>query len=487
MLFSCRALSFLTVGIVLGGCSGGLTPAYSSPPESAAQPLPVAEPRTAGSRAATAANATTPVKHVVVIDQENRSFDDLFHGFPGANTAVYGNGHDGARYPLVQVSLAASWDLIHTHDQFLEDYDGGAMDGFDEEIVRYRSRCRDPHNKPTCWLLRDMTSESTPTAYGFVPPSEIKPYWMMAENYALGDQMFASNNGPSYPSHQYMIAGQAATVVENPHGGLWGCDASLSTTTLMLAYGTTQPPFFPPATGIELPGPAPCFEYPTMATLLDNSGITWSYYATALGTRSYRWSAFDAIEPVRYSELWDTNVKSPETRILSDIATGRLPQVAWVTPSYENSDHAGSRSLSGPDWVASIVNAIGQSPYWSSTAIIIFWDDWGGWYDHVAPPQYPNPLTGAYEGLGFRVPLIVVSPYAKRHYVSHEQHEIASSLHFIESVFGLPSLGTADARADALSDMFDFSQPAQKFQAIPTRLHASDFLNQQPSLVPPDD
>jgi phospholipase C len=427
------------------------------------------------------------IKHVVVIDQENRSFDNLFHDFPGANTVDHGYGHNGTVYPLVPVSLAAPWDLNHSHDQFLEDYDRGRDDGFDREIVAFRKGCNDPRNEPACWDVV-VAHQQAPTAYGFVPVRDIEPYWAMARSFALSDQTFQSNNGPSYPSHQYMIAGQSAAVAENPGREPWGCDAPPGDTTIVLQYGVARPPVFSPATGVEVPGPPPCFAYPTIATLLDNRAISWAYYAAALqGGYAYLWSAFDAIEQVRSTSLWFTNVKSPETQILSDIADGALPQVAWVTPSYPNSDHGGSRSLTGPAWVASIVNAIGESRYWNDTAIIIFWDDWGGWYDHVAPPQYPNPATGAYEGLGFRVPLIVVSPYAKRGYISHVQHEIASSLHFIEDVFELPSLGEADARADALSDMFDFSQPPAKFTPIPAALPAAYFLRQQPSSTPPDD
>ncbi len=429
--------------------------------------------------------ASAVIKHVVVIAQENRSFDNLFHGFPGANTVDSGPGH-GIVYQLQPVSLANPWDISHTHNQFLEDYDGGKNDGFDEEIHKYKSGCSDPMNEPSCWVF--WGSQYLQTAYAYVNPSEIQPYWMMAKRYALADNAFESNNGPSYPSHQYMIAGQSGTVAENPGTGPWGCDAASKVTSTVLQYGTTQPPVFSPQTGIQATGPFPCFGYETAANRLDHARVTWAYYAPAVGANGgVIWSAFDAIWHVRFGADWYTDVRSPETRILNDIKSRSLPQVSWVTPSYVNSDHAGSRSLTGPAWVGSIVNAIGNSPYWNNTAIIIFWDDWGGWYDHVVPPQYANPETGAYEGLGFRVPLIVVSPYAKHRYVSHRQHEIASSLHFIEKIFGLKSLGTADARADALDDMFDFKQKPLKFKRIPITLPPSFFLHQQASSKPPDD
>jgi phospholipase C len=120
------------------------------------------------------------------------------------------------------------------------------------------------------------------------------------------------------------------------------------------------------------------------------------------------------------------------------------------------------------------VNEIGQSKYWNNTAIIVMWDEWGGWYDHVVPPQYKDPMTGAYEGLGFRIPLLIVSPYAKAGYISHQQHEVASTLHFIEQTFNLPPLGSnlnppmqlADQRADAFDDAFDFTQQPIPFKVI---------------------
>jgi phospholipase C len=131
-----------------------------------------------------------------------------------------------------------------------------------------------------------------------------------------------------------------------------------------------------------------------------------------------------------------------------------------VTPTYANSDHPGTDSATGPAWIASVVNAIGQSQFWNSTAIFIVWDDWGGWYDHVPPPVLPS---NRYFALGLRVPVIVVSPYARTAYVSHVTHTTGSILRFTEEVLGLPSLGEEDARSDDFSDAFDFSQAPTPF------------------------
>jgi phospholipase C len=480
----------VALSLLVLSCRGGSPPTPAIPPPTVGNDVYATAARSLHSRSVF---GNGKIKHVVVIMQENRSFDDLFHGFPGADSASYGYGH-GVKYTLQPWSLANPWDINHTHLQFLEDYDSGKGDGFDLEIRGFSTTCKYPRNHPSCWLF--FGSDHYATAFSYVPQSEIKPYWTMAHEYALGDHAFASNNGPSYVSHQYMISGRSNHVAENPFflpptpppPNPWGCDAPTSQQTYLLQYGTAKPPVFSKATGVEVVGPYPCFSYATAAGTLDNAGVSWSYYAPTIGgvDQGEIWSAFDAIWPVRFGEDWVRNVKSPETTIFNDIADKKLAAVSWIVPSWINSDHAGSRSLTGPDWVGSVVNAIGDSPYWQNTAVVVMWDEWGGWFDHVVPSQYADPHSHAYEGLGFRVPVIVISPYAKAGYVSHDQHEVASTLHLIEAVFGLPSLGGADARADQFGDMFDFSQPPLTFRKIPTHLHAADFLRQRASSTLPD-
>jgi len=429
---------------------------------------------------------STPIQHVVVIMQENRSFDNLFHGFPGANTVSFGWGH-GKKYVLQQVPLKFKWDLRHDHPQFIEDYEQGKGAGFDNQIQQFNTGlgCGDPINHPSCWVFF-TTKQLKKMAYSYVDPSQLQPYWTMASQYALGDDTFSSNNGPSFVSHQYMIAGQSGHSVEVPSGQPWGCDAPPSVTVELLQYGQANPPVFSKATGIEMPGPFPCFTYPTIADLLDGAGVTWRYYVAPPPNSGSNLSAFEAISQIFSGPDW-ANVVHPDTTVLNDITNGTLQQVSWVMPTGSKSDHAGPDSGSGgPDWVASIVNAIGGSSYWDNTAIIVMWDEWGGWYDHVRPPQYPDPVTHAREGLGFRVPVIVISPYARAGYVSHQQHEIASTLHFIEETFGLGSLGLADARTDGFDDMFDYTQPPIVFQPIPTIRKAGYFIHHRDN-TPGDD
>ncbi len=184
---------------------------------------------------------------------------------------------------------------------------------------------------------------------------------------------------------------------------------------------------------------------------------------------------------------WTNHVIFDQTQILTDISSNQLADVSWVIPDGAASDHP-TDGTEGPSWVASVVNAIGNSPYWANTAIFVTWDDWGGWYDHVAPPQVlVNCQTwGCGYVYGFRVPLIVISPYVKAQYISHAQHDFGSILKFVETTFSLPSLGYADSMADDFSDCFDFNQTPLPFQTIPSDLDAQYFLNDKRPPTPPD-
>ena len=259
-------------------------------------------------------------------------------------------------------------------------------------------------------------------------------------------------------------------MAENPSGGVWGCTANSNSTDPLIGPN-----------GTELPGVYPCFDYKTAADLLDEKGVTWRYYAPGEGNSFFILSAYQAIRHIRYGNDWNQNVISPQNKVLVDIAHGELAQVTWIVPDWTHSDHPGSKSNEGPDWVASIVNAIGQSQYWNSTAIFITWDDWGGWYDHVDPPRIDAM------GPGFRVPLIVVSPYARRGYVSHHFHEVSGFIAFIEKNFNLGSLGGRDAGSDAFADCFDYTQKPAPYSAVASRVTPDALIHEEPSGPPDED
>jgi phospholipase C len=418
-----------------------------------------------------AAEARAHIKHVVIIIQENRSVDNLFNGFPGADTVAVGTKHDGTTIPLADASMVQSYDISHAHAHWETQYNKGAMNGFD---------IADPNLHP----------------FTKIPAAESKPYFDLAMGYTFADHMFQSNTGPSFPAHQYLISGHSMPGMGgfadgNPNnvnlgGAPWGCDGDM---------GTDRVDVLLPS-GLQLVNAIyPCADYTTLADVMDETAVTWRYYSPAVGANGYIWSAYQAIRHIREGADWAAHVVSPETTILDDLggAQPSLAQVTWVTPSGPNSDHLvatrylpGTTTPAGPAWVLSVVNAIGASPFWPETAIFITWDDWGGFYDHVKPPQ-PD-----YMGLGFRVPLIVVSPYAKKGYVSKVPHEFGSLLKFTEEALNLPSLHSLDPdatddRADDLSDCFDFDQAVTPLAAPAPAAPADFFIGEPPSTTLPDD
>lgn len=401
------------------------------------------------------------IRHVVIIVQENRSFDNLFHGYPGADTADFGTTHDGRRIALRPIRFEDGQDIGHYHYSFLAAYDGGRNDGFDRE-----------HGYGIVHGKYGLTKESPLYPYAYVPRAQTATYFDLAKRYVLADRMFQSNSGPSFTAHLYLVAGQSGNIDEVPSLRPWGCDGPKFDRVAYLRNDGLD----------QAPGVFPCFDFKTITDELDAKNLSWRYYIPGITTLagSTFGSAFDAIRHVRYGPDFKRNEVSPETTIFTDLQRGALPNVSWVIPTMANSDHPQSKSATGPDWVASVVNAVGRSPEWRSTAIFILWDDWGGWYDHVVPPQL-DPM-----GLGYRVPLLVVSPYAKSGYVSHVQHEFGSVLRFTEETFGLDPLGLSDSRADDLRDCFDFGRPPRTFRFV-RAAHDEGYFILQPSSGEPND
>jgi phospholipase C len=426
-------------------------------------------------------------QHIVVIFQENRTPDNLFQDSKlvanGADIVSNGNSF-GTKIPLSPIDLGTAgsnpqnYDLSHANSAFVEMYDGGKMDGA---------------SQIKCSPASGVTCPANPQ-FMYVKPADVAPYFALAEQYTFGDRMFQTNEGPSFPAHQFIISGTSAPspssplfASENPKLNPAGCIAALTNTVTMID-----------ATGSETNSPPeyPCFDHLTLTDSLDMAGITWRYYAPSAGSI---WTGPDAIDHICQPQTingvltctgpdWTNNVVIPQTGVLEDIANGNLAQVSWVIPDGATSDHAASNNGSGPSWVAAIVNSIGNSQYWGNTAIIITWDDWGGWYDHVAPKVVNDGVSwGSGYVYGFRVPLIVVAPYAKAKTIDHTTHDFGSILKFIETTFKLPSLGYADAPADDLSSCFVLTQTPITFQTIPAPLDAAYFINDRSPRTDPDD
>jgi phospholipase C len=415
----------------------------------------------------------------VIIVQENRSFDNIFAGFPRSDSQMYGYLSTGKKVPLHSITFDGN-DLPHGFEASIADWDNGKMDGFNKGENVWGSGAPAP-----------------PTAtYAFLARTLVQPYWEMAQKYVLADHMFPTMFGGSFTAHLDLVASTAnlnpsLSEVDFPTQLPDGCDATNTpadhTTTWTL--NTERQ--------IKNNGPFPCFtQFETIANSLDGAHISWKYYAPPLSIPDGSgqgggqiWSIFDAIKDVRYGSDWSNNIESasPETTVLTDIAAGKLPSVAWVIPDIQNSDHPESQSDTGPSWVGAVVNAVGKSKYWSSSAIIVLWDDWGGWYDNLPPPQKD------FRGLGIRVPCIIISPYVNPH-VSHTVYEFGSILKFVEQAFGLKTLavsskvgsGYTDERATSSLGDFDFTQKARAFVPITTKYPPSDFLKERHSYRPPD-
>jgi phospholipase C len=433
------------------------------------------------------------IQHVVVIFQENRTPDNLFQDpvliSRGADIAQSGKDSTGHTIQLKKVSLQVDYDPDHSHRSFEKMCDLNSVTG--------QCRMDGADLIPVGCKKGALDCPAPDLQFGYVDPAQLQPYFHLAEQYTFADRMFQTNQGPSFPAHQFIISGTSAPsagsklfAAENTNKiKSAGCDVPVGSTVRLIDPAGSEfsnAPIYP------------CFEHPTLTDLLEAKSLTWRYYSPSAPAI---WTGPNAIQHICGPNApppngtacvgsdWTNNVVLNQKQILTDITNKQLRDVSWVIPSGQDSDHAGSSGTTGPSWVASVVNAIGKSPYWANTAIFITWDDWGGWYDHVPPPQVLVNCSqwGCGYVYGFRVPLIVVSPYVKAQYISHTQHDFGSILKFIETRFSLPSLGYADVAADDFSDCFDFNQTPLKFQTITAPFNARYFLNDKTPPTDPDD
>jgi phospholipase C len=411
------------------------------------------------------AGPSTKLKHLVFIIQENRTVDNLYNGFCVNKTVCADtvSVDPVSGKALVPESMAATYSPFHEHSQFIIEYDNGKMDGF-------------PLAKSTCPKGQDCSQY---TVLAYVPSSETAIYRQMATvDGVLSDRTFETNQGPSFPAHYYAISGQSGGY-DSDHlalisgSGNCGTDKVVSNTLDM----TTPYP------GKAGPKRKPCANFRTIFDLLSNKGHTWRFYSNGEGF----WTPTQAIQHLYGS----ANYVQPSSKFLTDIANGQLADVTFIDPNTPSvSDHPlmVKDASAGPNWVASLINAVGGSPFWGDTAIVVWWDDWGGFYDHVVPPTSPvNPDPFEY---GFRVPLVVISPYARVGTIDHKTRTFVSALKLIEETFKAGTLNTTDRyEPDGLDSMFNFNQKPLHFtplggsQARPYR-HA--YPTESVSLPPED-
>jgi len=447
-----------------------------------------------GLRAAAFDSTTRKVAHfhhIVIIVQENRTPDNLFGSNPrfepGVDIARFGQTSTGETVPLLPAPLASCWGPRHSHKAFEQAYNGSGMNGFDLEGIFQTATCILPHGPPEYKYVDNSTRT-------------VQPYFDIAQSYGWANRMFQTNEGPSFPAHQFIIGGTSAPTPDSAYFAselpsiVGGCIApSNSVVTLISPLGKEDSSTYP------------CLEHGTLTDLLNHARLTWKYYSPTTS-----WNAPLAIRHICQPDvvkgvlkctgshyISDDIHKPPQ--VLTDIGNCQLANVVWVIPSEPYSDHAGGNNGTGPAWVASIVDAIGMQPtcpngetYWDDTAILITWDDWGGWYDHVPPPKVITDGTSWGSGYvyGFRVPLLVVSAFTGTGEVSDRVHDFGSLLRFVEVNFHLRLIGNgtyADAYADDLMEFFPRTTP-RRFAAIQTTigwpLKAGQFRTEK--MVEPD-
>lgn len=377
-----------------------------------------------------------PIKHIIVIVKENHTFDNYFGTFPGAEGTSTYQLSDGGMGACGHAPDNTLRDMDHSHGAGVADWNGGKMNGWD--------------------LVQGTSVNGDLLAYKQYGESDIPNYWAYARTFTLGDHFFSQMNGPSFPGHLAVLAAQAAGALGNPDTTIthpyWGCDQSSSTRISVENPMTCQEERV-----------FPCFSIPTVPDVLP-ANKTWRFYGSNFYALPEVWTMFNAVREIRYSPQWSNIVNVNDFE--SDVDNHRLPDVTWLVNQDLADEHPQVGGVCfGENWTVRKINKVMQSDYWKDTAIIFTMDDFGGWYDHVPPPRRYgcSPDTNPY-GLGFRLPIIIMSPYAKPGFVFKEVAEHASIPKFIETIMGskktLSELDPAaqDGQANDLLNAFDFNQ-----------------------------
>ena len=423
-----------------------------------------------------------PINHIVYIIQENITFDHYFGTYPGAGgipadlKLPFRPGGKPEFGPFHLNKTAIPHDLNHSWQAAQVAYDGGKMDGFlwaewpkalhyywkgelpeinpaeikpvpglagkgapifnnnirNGQLTGKRQKSS-PSGRPPDWVLNTLS---------YYDYHEIPNSWEYARRYTLCDRFFSSLTGPSEPNHLYSIAAQSGGLVNNP--------------------------------GPDIARKEAVYNFETAAELLQGNGISWKYYDGKPNPRLHSlWNPLPGFKNFTPNGELMKNVV-PLADFFSDIKSGRLPSVCWIVPDGPDSEHPPHDSARGMWYVTELVNAVMTSDFWKDTAIIITWDDYGGFYDHVTPPKVDK------YGYGFRVPGLVISPYARPGFIDHTQFDFTSPLKLIETRFNLPALTDRDRAANNMLSCFDFKQQPLAPDPI-TQQTKLDFSNLKPT------
>jgi phospholipase C len=436
---------------------------------------------------ATAPTGIHKIKHVIMIMQENRSFDSYFGTYPGADGFPMKDGRIAVCVPD-PVQHRCVRPIHDRNDQngggshgpkaAISDIHGGKMDGF----IRVAYKDESPRCRRSGTTAPGCGSGPPLKVMGYHDARELPNYWAYARKYVLQDHMFEPNYGWSLPAHLFAVSGWSAQC-SNPRDPMT-CKTSL-----------LGPLLGPDKTRLRYPH-GPLYAWTDLTYLLHKQHVSWAYYVAA-GRQA---DCVDgdlpctpALQRPRTPSIWNplpdfttvrddhqlTNIRGVRS-YLRAARLGRLPAVSWIAPDWKHSEHPPSSITAGQAWVTNLINAAMKGPEWKSTAIFLAWDDWGGFYDHVAPPKVDA------NGYGLRVPALVISPYARRGFVDHQVLSFDAYLKFIEDDFlgGARLDPKTDGRPDPrptvrenvkilgnLVDDFDFSKPPQRKLVLPTNPH----------------
>lgn len=388
---------------------------------------------------ATVKAARSKIKHIVFVLLENRTFDNVFGRYPGADGATQAKLQGGNIVPMLHADAYDWHDIDHEYGNVARALDGGKMDGF--------------AGNPGADENGDMM------AFAQFDQQDIPNFWRYAQTFTLGDHMFSSAQAATFPNHLYAVAAQSGGVVTNPQNDAalgWGCDSSPQAYTQALNKNG------------KLVKAGTCYTYTNFADELQQAHVTWTYYAAPPPDYGYLFSTLDAFKSIRDSKLWQSNVKN-QSEFDADARLGQLPAFSWLTPTYLSSSHPPFSICGGENWFVDKMNALMQGPDWQSTAVYLAWDDFGGFYDHVAPPRVDAI------GLGARVPFLVISPYARPGAITHTAYSFESILATAEEIFDLPAMTSRDRLASDTLDAFDFNQKPSPPLILHTRSCSAGF------------
>jgi phospholipase C len=467
------------VGVMVVALALVTTNCTGAPPRS--KGTPSATPPTVTFTPSPVGKGISKIKHVVFIMQENRSFDSYFGTYPGADGISARKGvpaacvpdplNGGCQRPYHNPSLI-NFGGQHSAEAAIKDIHNGLMDGFlsTAQSAKTKTCLKDPQD-PTCLL----NPTGKPDAMGYHDAREIPNYWTYAKDFVLQDRMFEPNFGWSAPSHLYTVSAWAARC-SNP------LNAMTCRTDLLEAAERDQ----------DKANSIPDYGWTDVTYLLHKYNVSWGYYVDP-GTQPDCDDGAVSCDPKAQNpgtpEIWNPlpdfvtvhqdrqigNIQSSDS-FLSQARAGSLPAVSWVVPNNANSEHPPNSVAVGQAWVTSLINAVMSGPDWSSSAIFVTWDDWGGFYDHVVPPRVDQ------FGYGIRVPGLMISPYARQGYIDHQTLSFDAYLKFIEDDFlGAARIDPAsDGRPDPRPDVrenaaglgnllseFDFSEPPRRPVKLP--------------------